>query len=121
MRGLIFYWCYDFEARVFIYIFYNFRYFFVILLPFGILTHCPKINGCIGLKMNFIKSYIKFSEKNICFKWLRHCLLKFLYLIFGFCQCLMLMSQSIAFCNILFIDYEIQTSLLSHWGVTLLI
>ena len=67
------------------------RYFFLILLdPFGISTHYPISDCCIGLEKTLEGIYIKVSEKNLCFERLRHFLLALFYLIFGFCLFLLL-------------------------------
>ena len=52
--------------------------FFVILDPFGILTHYHIIDCSIGLENTFNGSYIKFSEISL---WFRHFLALF-YLFF---------------------------------------
>ena len=68
------YWCYDFDARVFItFLKKNLDLFFLILVPFGILTNYPNIDSFMGLETTtFNGSYKKFSEKNLWFKGLRH-------------------------------------------------
>ena len=84
------YWCYDFEARIFIF-FFSFKIIFlIILVPFGIATHYPISDYCFGLEKTLEGSYIKVSEKSLCFERLRHFLLALFYLIFGFCQFLLL-------------------------------
>ena len=55
------YWCYDFDARVFIIYFY-FWIFFVIKVPFGILTHYPNIDSRIGNETTFNGSYKSYSR-----------------------------------------------------------
>ena len=62
-----------------------FGHFLVLLVPFGILTNYPNTNSCIGSEMTLNRLYMKFSEKNLWFKWLRQFLLALFYLIFGFC------------------------------------
>ena len=83
------YWCYDFDARICFFI--NSKIFFLInLVPFGIATHYPFSDCCIGLAKNLEGSYIKVSEK--CFERLRHFLLALFYLIFGFCLILLVFN-----------------------------
>ena len=45
-----------------------------------------------GLEDSFNESWIKFSDKSLWFKWLRHFLLALFYWIFGFCLFLLLFS-----------------------------
>ena len=89
---------YYFDARVFVYIFFNFCIFFVFWVPSGILTHYFNIDSCIGLENAFNNgSYIRFSEKSLCFKWLRQFLLALFLLTFGFCLYLLLFLQTFLF------------------------
>ena len=67
------------------YLFLVLRFFFLIILVlFGISTHYPISDCFIGLKKTLEGSYIKVSEKSLCFERLRHFLLALFYLIFGF-------------------------------------
>ena len=95
------YWCYDFDARVFLH-FFSFR-FFVILFPFGFLTHYHNIDSCIDFKMTLKFLYIKFIGKYFWFKLLRHFLLAFFYLILGLLY--FLFSLSMAYCNVLLMTH----------------
>ena len=71
----------------------------------------------IGLGKTFNGSSIKFSEKRICLKLLRHFLLALFYWIFSFCLSLLLFSSSITCCKVLLQKHEWQTNLLYDGGI----
>ena len=88
---------------------------FVLLVTFELISHWPTP---IGLKKLFSGSLIKNSERNLCFKWLRHFFLRFPteFLIFA-CFCYCFYSHK-TFCDALLSNYACQISRTYPWGIT---
>ena len=80
---------YDFNDKISKF-FLRFWDIFVLLVTFELLSRYPKIDSSHWLKKTFSRLQMKFSEKSLCFNWLRHFLLAFSYWVFGFCQFLLL-------------------------------
>ena len=89
--------------------------FVLLLVALEILSYYPDTDFfSIGLEKTFNGSWLKFSEKSLWFKWLRHFLLAF----FEFLLVFVVVSIVIRHCNVILINYARQISLDPRQGTT---